>query len=269
MSRTTAWFAIAVCVVVFCSAATPASAAPALTQIQVLGPPGGWLTQPNGDGGIFNLYLYDQTGTTIQNPSGTINLPLANGTYIFKIKANDQATGPIFYLNLWFNGNFGPVDIAVSTASQVGSATVGGTTVKVTNFMWLNGGQPNQVGNDFPSPDGFLDSVGYFVLQVGPSLADPCAPAPATDFPNLVSWWRAEGNFQDSFDGNHGFPVGTVGFVPGRVGQAFNFNGSGAVAVSSSPSLNFGTGNFSGSFWVKTTAPTVGNFLVEKDIPGV
>ena len=58
MRRTTIWFAIVALVVMYGSAATSVSAAPALTQIQVLGPPGGWLTQPNGDGGVFNLYLY-------------------------------------------------------------------------------------------------------------------------------------------------------------------------------------------------------------------
>ncbi|MSS72348.1 MAG: DUF5011 domain-containing protein, partial [Candidatus Latescibacteria bacterium] len=123
--------------------------------------------------------------------------------------------------------------------------------------------------------DALVDEVFIFnraltpleINQVSFDLSD-CVPLSPPAFSGLVSWWRAEGNFQDSADGNHGFPVGTVGFVPG-IGQAFNFNGSSAVAVPSSPSLNFGTGNFSGAFWVKTTAPATGNFLVEKDIPGV
>ena len=242
---------------VLIGAAAPASAAPTITQIQALGPPGGYLTQPNGDGGIFNLYLYAGTASqngALLNPSGGVNHPLPDGTHTFTLRGTDQATGPTFYLNLWFNGNFGPVDIAVNTTSPVSSTTIDGRVVKVTNFTWLNSGQPNFVGVDFPSPDGFSDSIGEFTLEVS-------SPFPS----GLVSWWRAEGNFNDSSDGNTGFPVNAVNFVPGKVGQAFSFNGS-AMRVPSSANLNFGTGNFSGSMWVKTTVG--GGFMVEKDIPG-
>ena len=40
-----------------------------------------------------------------------------------------------------------------------------------------------------------------------------------------VSWWRGEGNAQDSIDGNHGALVGGTSFAPGVLGQGFSFDG--------------------------------------------
>lgn len=40
---------------------------------------------------------------------------------------------------------------------------------------------------------------------------------------NLVNWWRAEGNYLDSFGNAHGSST-NLGFTSGRLGQAFNFN---------------------------------------------
>ena len=55
----------------------------------------------------------------------------------------------------------------------------------------------------------------------------PPFPAPA----GLMSWWPAEDNFLDRAGTNHGAPIGAVGFVPGKVGQAFDFNGADAYLV--------------------------------------
>lgn len=41
--------------------------------------------------------------------------------------------------------------------------------------------------------------------------------------------------------------------APGRNGNAANFTGSDYVAIQNSPSLNFGTGDFTLSFWIKTS----------------
>jgi len=61
-----------------------------------------------------------------------------------------------------------------------------------------------------------------------------CVPAPS----GLVSWWRAQNDSTDTISGNNGALSGGVSFAPGEVGQGFNFNGTGEVAVPSSPSLN-------------------------------
>ncbi len=73
--------------------------------------------------------------------------------------------------------------------------------------------------------------------QTGSALA---AGTRRTQAPTgLVGWWRAEGNAKDSVDNNHGELLNGAGFAPGRVGQAFAFDGiSALVSVPDSPSLN-------------------------------
>jgi hypothetical protein len=72
----------------------------------------------------------------------------------------------------------------------------------------------------------------------------------------LVSWWRAEGNANDSISGNNGTPIGGLIYTNGEVGQAFNFDGIDAtVSVPASPSLDVGTGQgFTLECWIAPTS---------------
>jgi hypothetical protein len=97
-----------------------------------------------------------------------------------------------------------------------------GTFLILTNVQSANAGNYSvMVTNPFGS---ILSSNA--LLTVLP-LTTNCTPAPA----GLVSWWRAEGNANDSADGNNGMIVGTTGYVPGRVGQAFFFDGTNSAIV--------------------------------------
>jgi hypothetical protein len=75
---------------------------------------------------------------------------------------------------------------------------------------------------------------------------------------DLVSRWEADGNANDSVGTNNGTLTNGVGFVPGKFGQAFSFNGvnttlSGqSVVVPDSSSLDL-TRNWTLSAWVYTT----------------
>ena len=53
------------------------------------------------------------------------------------------------------------------------------------------------------------------------TAARPC-PLPSGG----IAWWRAEGDWLDSIGTNHGTPQGAVSYAPGKVGQAFSFNGT-------------------------------------------
>jgi len=64
------------------------------------------------------------------------------------------------------------------------------------------------------------------------------APVCVTALPGLVSWWRAEGNADDSASGNNGAWVNGPSYAPGKVRQAFNFSGTSHVAIPASSSLN-------------------------------
>ena len=67
----------------------------------------------------------------------------------------------------------------------------------------------------------FLIGVVLLVSAI-PADAQDCVEPPA----GLVSWWPGDGNADDIGSGFDGTLVGGVGFVPGFVGEAFNFNGS-------------------------------------------
>jgi hypothetical protein len=96
---------------------------------------------------------------------------------------------------------------------------------------------------------GEIQSI-YAAGSTGMCPATPppvCAPAPA----GLVSWWRAESNALDSVGGNNGTPFNGAGFAPGRIGQAFSFNGTnGYVQVPDSPPLRL-TNELTIEFWAK------------------
>jgi hypothetical protein len=91
------------------------------------------------------------------------------------------------------------------------------------------------------------------VLTVNPLL--PCDPAPS----GLVSWWRAEGNANDSIGTNNGTPTGGIIYTNGEAGQAFVFNNTTSyIPVPASPSLNVGTNNgFTIECWIQPNAINV------------
>ncbi|MBI3849680.1 MAG: hypothetical protein HY298_05235 [Verrucomicrobia bacterium] len=78
-----------------------------------------------------------------------------------------------------------------------------------------------------------------------------CDPVPS----NLVSWWQAEGNAFDANGTNHGTLLGNTAYVPGQVGKAFNFDGSGdAVQIGNPASLQLQ--NFTIDAWIKRSSTT-------------
>jgi hypothetical protein len=67
----------------------------------------------------------------------------------------------------------------------------------------------------------------------------------------LVSWWQAEGNANDSVDGNNGTLNSGVTFTAGHPGQAFNFDGStGSVSIGNPSNLQSGGADFTIAAWV-------------------
>ncbi len=102
-----------------------------------------------------------------------------------------------------------------------------------------------------------LIGVIFSLTAVPSALAQLCDPAPPSAFPNLVSWWRAENNFLDSFDGNHGSQQGGVSFVSGKVGQAFSLDGTDDfVNIPASPSLDGITTAVTVAAWINPQTPS-------------
>ena len=88
---------------------------------------------------------------------------------------------------------------------------------------------------------------------------------------NLVSWWTGDTDATDRRSGNNGALMNdALAGVPGRVDGAFRFDGTGDfVFVPDSPSLNFGTGNFTIELWFKTSSPhDFSQNIVDKEVGG-
>ncbi len=83
-----------------------------------------------------------------------------------------------------------------------------------------------QVGDATHSLDG-LQPIITLNGQGGVNTLDYSAyPASVSQsIPGLVSWYKGEGNANDAVGGNNGTLVNGAAFAPGKVGQAFSFDG--------------------------------------------
>lgn len=98
------------------------------------------------------------------------------------------------------------------------------------------------------------------ILALGGSLAGEPPPGPTPTTPQctpppsgLVSWWPADGDFADIADANTGTGAGAVTFVPGKVGQAFKFNGDSDsfITLPDNPNLLPESNTFTIDGWMK------------------
>jgi hypothetical protein len=76
----------------------------------------------------------------------------------------------------------------------------------------------------------------------------------------LVSWWPGEGNANDIIGSNNGAIEGTVTFAQGKIGQAFQFNGSqdSGINLGDVPAFNFTQADsFSIEAWINISGLAV------------
>ncbi len=116
-----------------------------------------------------------------------------------------------------------------------------------------------------------------FVLQLQPGSNDAtsvtfdnfsltggtCGGCPIVSPDNKVSWWKGESNPNDTAGANNGTLVGGTTYVAGKVGQAFNLNGTNAgVTIPHNTNLNVNPGGFSTEFWMRSNSAPSGQVLV-------
>jgi bla regulator protein BlaR1 len=99
------------------------------------------------------------------------------------------------------------------------------------------------VMTSFGKADLTVDSVRKFSVSAGGNGAHP---------PGLVALWSGEGDGIDSIGGNNA-TLTDITFAPGKVGQAFSFNGlSSSIRIPASQSLDIGEGDgFTITAWIK------------------
>ena len=103
---------------------------------------------------------------------------------------------------------------------------------------------------------------GVFVLllaliPVSHVAAQTCVAPPS----GLVSWWPGDGSASDIQDGNDGTLKNGATFAPGKVGQAFSFDGVddfvGDIGTKSSFSFIQNTGVFTIDAWITLMTPMI------------
>lgn len=88
------------------------------------------------------------------------------------------------------------------------------------------------------------------------ALAGRSAAQSYTLPPGAIALWRGEGNAQDAIGANHGTFEPTVTFAPGRIGQAFSFNGlpdGTGIVLGNVPAFDFKpSSSFTMTAWVNS-----------------
>jgi len=74
-----------------------------------------------------------------------------------------------------------------------------------------------------------------------------------------ASWWKFDNNASDSAGGNPGTLRGNPTYVAGNSGQAIDLDGDDCVDFGNQPSLDFTTGDWTISAWIKTTQSGTGD----------
>ncbi len=102
----------------------------------------------------------------------------------------------------------------------------------------------------------------------GNGVGDACQVPPtcATPPSNMVSWWPGDGNAHDIQDSNNGVLQGGATFAPGKVGQAFSFDGiDDFIDVQPNANLDL-TQALTLDAWVKPSVVSQDRGIVEKTV---
>lgn len=160
-------------------------------------------------------------------------------------------------VRIYVNGN------EVATTAITGSTNV--TALFDSNQPIRIGAELNQNGQLAGFFGGVIDEVELFSRALNPAeigslfsagSAGKCKPQCVAPPADLVSWYTGDGEAFDLAGNNNGIFAGAVNgvtFSPGKVGQAFNFNGSGYVSVNDNTTLN-PTNQITVDSWVNTTS---------------
>src|SRR5439155_26145804 len=73
----------------------------------------------------------------------------------------------------------------------------------------------------FSTPVKTITYSGNDVVTDGMQIISTCTPPP----PNMIAWWRADGDANDSVGGHNGSLMAGATFAAGEVGQGFSLDG--------------------------------------------
>jgi len=102
---------------------------------------------------------------------------------------------------------------------------------------------------------GVIDANAVHALYTGadPIIIAQTANTQLQSSDKLVAWWKFDNDANDSAGASHGTTHGNPAYADGKVGRAISFDGDDYVDCGNPDSLNFGTGDWAISAWIKTT----------------
>jgi hypothetical protein len=105
--------------------------------------------------------------------------------------------------------------------------------------------------------DGVVDIKDFQILMNDWLQGDYTVSATTPQPP--ASWWKLDNNTNDSNGGITGTTQGNPTFVTGNSGQAIDLDGDDSADLGNPPSLDFSTGDWTISAWIKTTQSGTGD----------
>jgi hypothetical protein len=93
-----------------------------------------------------------------------------------------------------------------------------------------------------------LATLAVFLFFTPQTAAPQTCLAPPS---GMVAWWPGDGNANEIVSGRNGSIIGSAGFAPGMVADAFSFDGNGWIEVADDPIWTLGTEDFTIDLWVR------------------
>ena len=169
-------------------------------------------------------------GSLAPNPGGTLAGILSDVVVI----VNDLSSKVTLVVDDSGNQNIAPRLVTITpppVGPNNGSSVTGLAQGRI--FWKLGTDSPVSIlggdGNETFAMEGPLPNVALAINGGGGvnTLDFSAYPAggDALSIPGIVSWYKGEGNANDAVGGNNGVLVNGAAFAPGKVGQAFSFDG--------------------------------------------
>jgi hypothetical protein len=134
-------------------------------------------------------------------------------------------------------------------------------SIQTNDFAVNIGGNSERTGRDW---NGLIDEVCIIAGAIdadavnalysgtNPMMVAQTAKQQIQGPDKLIAWWKFDNDANDSAGDNHGTINGNPTYADGKVGQAISLDGDDYVDFGNPDLLNFGTGDWSISAWIKT-----------------
>ncbi len=223
--------------------------------------------------GVHQILLAQSQPGSSPPPNTALHVGFRVNRFTFAFYWNDLNTGDIAGDTLWHHW---AVTYDATTNSRkiykdgnlVGNDTASADYVG-TGELYL--GQSPWWGYQWGYANALIDEVSIYNRTLSQAeiqaiynagAAGKCKPSCVTAPSDMVSWWKAEDNANDSYGTNHGTMMNGATFAAGKVGQAFSFDGvDDYIQVPDSISLDI-TNQITIDAWIKPWA--LGGRVVDK-----